>query len=81
MDVIDPGFTGNYALVYNLVSSSDGDILAISNGEYDSKKGRAQVFTLYPNKGWVSYGDQSGQSIVVSADGTVVAIAARTYND
>ena len=83
-DAIDPQFTLPDDYLYGLALSSDGGVVAIGYAAHDSRAGRVQIFAAHPARGWVRLGSAidggSGVTIVfslaLSADGTVVAIAA-----
>jgi len=88
-DPIDPSFTSTNEEYYEIALSSDGSVVAISDVEYDSRRGRVSIFALHPYEGWTKLGaaidgrdigDQSGYSIKLSADGTDIAIGS-PYHD
>ena len=89
-DQIDPSFTSTSVEEYKIVLSSDGSVIAISDSEYDSFRGRVIIFALHPNDGWTKLGAtidgenhavQAGRSIAFSADGTVIIIGGSPYDD
>jgi len=88
-DPINMSFTTTNEVRYNIALSSDGSVVAISDQEYNSKTGRVHIFTLHPNKGWIrlgpviegeTNGDRTGYSMVLSADGTAIALGSPYYN-
>ncbi len=79
------GNTEGDKLGWSVSLSSDGSKIAIGSPDNDHKKGRVQVFEYKPT-GWTQLGtdiygeatsDESGYSVSLSNNGSVVAIGAR----
>jgi len=91
-DPINPQFissTSGNNWNYSLNLSSDGGVIAIGDGDYDSSKGRVQVFAVNNEDTWTLLGsaidgasvdDESGSSASISSNGLTLVIGA-SFND